>query len=448
MVGFADQRPVSLPALMRVPTCPSTAGRRVSVAANTAATASMMPRAVPRNAGLGRSRIERQGRQHRQGAEGHGLAGRGQRLGDGRDHPGSVAGLHAPAFQGGPKPHDEEEGVVDAQGQREHQGEVEGPDRHGRHLGGQHQGAGGHHQADEGEHEQQDRQQPGCRMRATRMRSVTGHDSSSERNMARRSTALKSAQQALSPVSLTEMPGRNRSWSGRARASAARTMALGSPAAPAVIIPCPAVGGERRRRAVGGPRPSTRGSARSSEAAVATHGLSSAIGGDGHAFVDDDDLQAGRAQASKLSLNYLAGLDRLAGRVPASRSPGEGMLDLGGEGAEERQHRRPGDQHEPKVGWRSTPTSRARYATGGWTAAPPPGRCGLRGAVVRAAPSGSLGFGRIVIATVGCGSGHDTWSSSGLQLIGPRSSPCGRIAVLPVGRRPGVIWYDRSYYDQ
>ncbi len=59
------------------------------------------------------------------------------------------------ALQGGAEAHDEEEGVVDTEGQGEHQGEIEGPDRHGRYLGGEHQGTGGHHEADQGEHERQ-----------------------------------------------------------------------------------------------------------------------------------------------------------------------------------------------------------------------------------------------------------------------------------------------------
>ena len=41
----------------------------------------------------------------------------------------------------------------------------------------------------------------------TKMTIVTGQDSISERNMALRLTALKSAQRALAPVRVTEMPG-------------------------------------------------------------------------------------------------------------------------------------------------------------------------------------------------------------------------------------------------
>ena len=69
-----------------------------------------------------------------------------------------------------------------------------------------------------------------------KMAIVTGHDSISERSMAERLALLKSAHRALSPVSVTEMPGRARFESGPLRESAAFTMALGSAAAPAVTM--------------------------------------------------------------------------------------------------------------------------------------------------------------------------------------------------------------------
>ncbi len=71
----------------------------------------------------------------------------------------------------------------------------------------------------------------------TRMAIVTGHESISERSMADRLASLKLAQSALSPVRVTEIPGRASSCNGRARAPAAFTMALGSAAAPAVTMP-------------------------------------------------------------------------------------------------------------------------------------------------------------------------------------------------------------------
>ncbi len=70
-----------------------------------------------------------------------------------------------------------------------------------------------------------------------RMAIVTGHDSISERSMADRLASLKLAHSALSPVRVTEMPGRESCCSGTARAPAAFTMALGSAAAPAVTMP-------------------------------------------------------------------------------------------------------------------------------------------------------------------------------------------------------------------
>ncbi len=97
----------------------------------------------------------RQRRDYRQGAEGDRFAGGVERLGHRRHHAGLITGLHPSALQGSAEAHYEEEGVIDTEGQGEHQGEIEGPDRHGRYLGGEHQGAGRHHKADQGEHEGQ-----------------------------------------------------------------------------------------------------------------------------------------------------------------------------------------------------------------------------------------------------------------------------------------------------
>ena len=181
----------------------------------------------------------------------------------------------------------------------------------------------------------------------TKMTIVTGHDSISERNMALRLTALKSAHRALSPVRVTEMPGRDRCWRGPASVSAAGTMALGPALAPAVMTPV-LPSAESDTPGWGGTTTDTRGSARSSADGLGHHGLRRGVGGERGAVVDDDDLQGGCAQATKLLLDDLSGLDRLAGRVlPAG--PGQGVLDLGGESAEEQQHRRPGQEHDPKV---------------------------------------------------------------------------------------------------
>ncbi len=70
----------------------------------------------------------------------------------------------------------------------------------------------------------------------TRMAIVTGHDSISERSMAERLASLKLAHSALSPVRVTETPGRDSCWSGPSREPAAFTMALGSAPAPAVTM--------------------------------------------------------------------------------------------------------------------------------------------------------------------------------------------------------------------
>ncbi len=204
------------------------------VAANTATTESMMPSAMERKAGLGTMRME-------------------------ASEASTVSALNATALpavssvsatlaatasrprrrtrrarrQRGAEPDDEEERVVDAEREGEHEGEVEGPDGHRCTC-------------------VVSTSAPAATMSPTMVRSrgrpaatrlpnatirmaiVTGHESISERSMAERLTLLKSAHNALSPVSVTETPGGDSFARGVLRASAAFTMALGSDAAPAV----------------------------------------------------------------------------------------------------------------------------------------------------------------------------------------------------------------------
>ncbi len=185
------------------------------------------------------------------------------------------------------------------------------------------------------------------------MTSVTGHDSISERNMALRLTALKSAQRALSPVRLTEMPGRDRWWSRTGQRVGGGTMALGSPLAPPVITPVLPFA-ESDTPGWGGTTTDTRGSALQQRGGLAHHSPSSGIGGDGARWSTTTTCRAVAPRPPKLFLDDLPGLDRLAGRVlPAG--PGQGVLDLGGEGAEERPAPPPRPRARPEGGWRSTP---------------------------------------------------------------------------------------------
>ncbi len=111
--------------------------------------------------------------------------------------------------------------------------------------------------------------------------------------------------------------------------------------------PGPAVGGERHSR-LGRDHDGHAGIGAQQRRCLRHHSPRRGVGGEWGAVVDYDDLQGGCAQATKLPLDDLSGLDRLAGRVlPAG--PGQGVLDLRGESAEEQQHHRPGQEHDPKV---------------------------------------------------------------------------------------------------
>ena len=135
----------------------------------------------------------------------------------------------------------------------------------------------------------------------TRMTIVTGHDSISERSMAERLAELKLAHRALSPVRVTEIPGRESAASGLARASAARTMVFGSAAAPAVTTPV-RPSRDSDTPAAGRTTVETRGSARSRRATLpawpARPGRWRSA-----AVVDDDDLQGGRAEPGEVPLD-------------------------------------------------------------------------------------------------------------------------------------------------
>ena len=111
-----------------------------------------------------------------------------------------------PGVEGGAEPHDQEQRVVDAQGEGEHQREVESPDGDGHELGRDDQGAA----ATSSPAMVNSRGSPAATRlpkAMTKMMIVTGHDSISERSMAERLALLKFAHRALSPVRVTLTPG-------------------------------------------------------------------------------------------------------------------------------------------------------------------------------------------------------------------------------------------------
>ena len=176
------------------------------MAASTAATARMIPRAVPRNAGLGTSKMAASDAITVKALKGDRFAGGGKGLGHGCHHAGLITGSHPPALtrQRGSAPR--------GRGRNRYRGPGRTSRRNWR-------------QIDTGVTWVASTRAPAATIRPTRvsmrgrpaatrlpkattkMTIVTGQDSISERNMALRLTALKSAQRALAPVRVTEMPG-------------------------------------------------------------------------------------------------------------------------------------------------------------------------------------------------------------------------------------------------
>ena len=104
------------------PSFASTAGSRVSVAASTKTTASMIPTLTERKAGLGTSITALSEIRDGQGGEDHGLARSVHRLGD------RFLGRQPGPEERAAEAIDDEERVVDAEREREHQREVRRPD--------------------------------------------------------------------------------------------------------------------------------------------------------------------------------------------------------------------------------------------------------------------------------------------------------------------------------
>ena len=110
-----------------------------------------MPPAIDRNAGEGTSITADSETRTVMPGQQDGLAGGVHGLGDG------LAWGLVVAHAGRPEPDDEEECVVDAEGEGEHHGEVHRPDRDGHELVDEDQRAGGGDEAGEG----QDEREPG-----------------------------------------------------------------------------------------------------------------------------------------------------------------------------------------------------------------------------------------------------------------------------------------------
>ncbi len=131
------------------PSLASTAGSRVSVAASTKRTASMIPRLIERNAGLGTSITALSEISTVSPEKSTALP--------------AVSIVCATASSGGSfgaeegaaEPMDDEQRVVDAERQREHQREVHRPDRDRHDLGAEVERAGGGEQADHRQHQRQ-----------------------------------------------------------------------------------------------------------------------------------------------------------------------------------------------------------------------------------------------------------------------------------------------------
>ncbi len=229
----------------------------------------------------------------------------------------------------------------------------------------------------------------------TKMIMVTGHESISERSMALRLAELKLAHSALSPVRVTEMPGRESRPRGPARASAARTMALASAAAPAVTTPV-LPSRDNDTPGLGCDDGGDTGFAVQELRDLGQDRLGGGVGGDRPVVVDDHHLERGGAQTGEVALDDGSGLDRLAGRVlPARHRPRRARP------AGRRRRRRPGRRAtggaRPGGGWRTThragPSARCARS---WSAGASYSLVGLDSdaELVRCHGRGSLGLGR------------------------------------------------------
>ena len=155
------------------PSFASTAGSRVSVAASTKTTLSMIPSAIERKAGLGTSITAESEISTVSAGEEDGLAGGVHR------HRDRVARRELRAEEGAAEAVDDEERVVDPEREREHQREVHRPDRDLEAVREQRQQPGRGDEAEdrqqqrqpggderaEGEHEDRERHRPGEELR-------------------------------------------------------------------------------------------------------------------------------------------------------------------------------------------------------------------------------------------------------------------------------------------
>ena len=136
----------------------------------------------------------------------------------------------------------------------------------------------------------------------TRMMIVTGHDSISDLSMADRLALLKLAHRALSPVRVTLTAAVDRAASFGCTASAASTILLESPAAPAVMMAVrPSL--EIETPACGGTTVGHAGVAAEHAGRLGHGGLRPGVGRDRAVMVDDHDLQARRPEAGEVLLD-------------------------------------------------------------------------------------------------------------------------------------------------
>ena len=216
------------------PSLASTAGSSVSVAASTKITASMIPRLVERNAGLGTSITALSEIRTVSAAEQDGLAGGVHR------HRGRVLGCQARAEEGAAEAVDDEQRVVDAEREREHQREVHRPDRDRQRAAWRGTASRRPRPVRAPSASAAARPRPASRTRCSRMPSVTGHEMTSERSIALRFAALKSDHMPAAPVRWTCTSPADSAASLPLSRSAARTISFEPCAAPACTIAvCP-----------------------------------------------------------------------------------------------------------------------------------------------------------------------------------------------------------------
>ena len=135
------------------------------MAASTATTDSMMPKAMDRKAGLGTIMMAARDASTVSALNATALPAVSTVSATEATIASRSPGSAPTAFERGTEAHDQEEGVVDAQSEGEHQREVEGPDGHRRELGRDHQRTGGHQQSGHGQAAGAVRRPPGSRRR-------------------------------------------------------------------------------------------------------------------------------------------------------------------------------------------------------------------------------------------------------------------------------------------